>query len=264
VNIIVNMTHMDKPELMPSEEMWRKFSTWTGVSEWVIVQTRSYRRAINIAKHCKRDSISRAICHAVGSGKTAALKDYANSNKNVFYMECEEYFTRRTFLSTLCQTMAIYSTAKSSIAEMVDQIVEKLNSINKPLLIIDEYDKLKDGILNFYKTFYNKTEGRAGFLICGAPHLQQKIIRGANLQKQAYQEIYSRLGGRFIELENANESDVRKICKANGVEDEGHIKAILSIEDIKVKMRTTGADLRQVKAAIEGLKLKLQNETNVD
>lgn len=133
---------------------------------------------------------------------------------------------------------------------MVGEIIEYLNKTDRPLVIIDEADKLKDPVLNLFKTFHNKTN--AGFLLAGAPFFEKRIRRGVRLQKQAYEEIYSRIGGEFIHLRGINNTDIRLVCHNNGVMEE---------ENITMVVNFSGGDLRRVKAKID--ELSLQRKLNL-
>ncbi len=116
-------------------------------------------------------------------------------------------------------------TSPAPIAEMVEDITRRLNELSDPLLIIDEADKLKDGILNFFKTLYNKCPG-AGFVLAGTPYFKKRVSNGARRDKQAYKEIYSRLGGEFVALKPIGNKDIKQICSANGVSDGAAINFI--------------------------------------
>lgn len=245
LNNVLNKTWVAKPELSPSEEMWRRLAVWAGVlTEWKTAITSDYKRITGICRHAQENTISKAISFSPGTGKTWALREYANSNPQVYYIECEEYWNKKIFLQKLSSVMGL-NNAMLNVGEMVEEIIEFLNSKDKPLVIIDEADKLKDPVINLYKTFYNKT--LSGFILCGAPYFKNRIEKGCRLQKQTYQEIYSRVGGEFLRLKGVSEADIRLICEMNGVTD------IMEIEQVK---NYANADLRRVKSVVERIKLE--------
>jgi len=247
---VLNNTWMLKPELAPSDEMWRKLALWAGVAtDWNTAYTADFKRMTGICRHAQEMSISKAISFTPGTGKTYALKEYSNSNPSVYYIECEEYWNKKVFLQKLCSVMGI-NNSLLSVPEMVEVIIDFLNSKEKILVIIDEADKLKDPVINFYKTFYNKTE--AGFILCGAPYFKNRIEKGCRLQKQTYQEIFSRIGGEFLRLKGVTDADIKLICEANGIRD------IMDIEQVK---NYCNGDLRRAKSSID--KLKLEKSINI-
>lgn len=240
---VLNNTWKSKPELSPSDQMWRQIATWAGVnSGWQTAETSDFKRIHEICTICQNKSISRALSAAPGTGKTYALKEFASSYPEVFYIECDEYWSKRVFLNSLREAMGLIEAnyEGGNIYEMTDEIIRFLNKKQSPLVIIDEFDKLKDPVMNFFKTFYNKTH--SGFLLAGAPYLQKRIIKGARLQKQTYQEIFSRIGAKFFGLNGIDDASITLICKANSI-----------IEPIKIQevINCSLNDLRCVKMEID-------------
>jgi len=222
-------------------------------SGWQMAEIRNYKRIINISLHCKENSISRAISFAPGTGKTYTLKSFSVNHPNVYYVECEEYWSKKTFLHELRKVMGIDDGA-TGIADMVTSIVEFLNSQQRPLVIIDEADKLKDNVLNLYKTMYNKCA--SGFLLAGTPYFKHRVDKGVRLNRMGFAEIYSRVGGEFLSLYAIDEADITMICKVNGVEE---------TDDITEVVNSAGHDLRRVRAAVEKIHLRnipRQHENN--
>ncbi|MPM08729.1 hypothetical protein SDC9_55043 [bioreactor metagenome] len=254
INNIVNGRDKTDPKLKISDDLWRKIAAFCGVSGWNTAETRDYKRIYALCVKCQQNSTSRAISFAPGSGKSHALKSYAGTHNNVYYIECDEYWSKKDFLRELRQQMGLVESGLS-ITEMVSSIIEYLNRTEMPLVIIDEADKLKDPVLNFFKTFYNKTT--CGFVLCGAPYFQKRIMKGVRLQKQSYQEIYSRLGGEFFDMMGLNKEDIRKVCVANGISDDNDISMIAnSSVAVDTLSNDNACDLRRVKAQIEKIKLE--------
>jgi DNA transposition AAA+ family ATPase len=210
--------------------------------DWVTAETADYRRIVGICMHSQKKGLSKAIAFDPGCGKTYALKDYASKSPNVYYIECDEYWTKKVFLEQLRKAMGLTEPGLS-VHQMVMEIVECLNAKDLPLVIIDEADKLKDGVLNFYKTLYNKTN--CGFVLCGAPFFQKHILKGVRLQKQAFQEIYSRMGSEFLPLSGVTPKAIKLICQVNEVGDEESIARVIN---------ASKNDLRRVKSEIEQIK----------
>lgn len=250
LNNVLNNTWLNKPELTPSEEMWRRLAIWAGVlTDWNTAPTGDFKRITGICRHAQENSISKALSHAPGSGKTWGLRAYANNNPSVYYIECEEYWNKKVFLQKLCSVMGI-NNSMLNVPEMVEEVIEFLNSKDKPLVIIDEADKLKDPVINFYKTFYNKTI--CGFVLCGAPYFKNRIEKGCRLAKQTYQEIFSRVGGEFLKLKGVSDQDINMICEANGIFDAMHKDQVRNYAN---------SDLRRAKNAID--RIKLEQSVNI-
>ena len=171
-----------------------------------------------------------AFSYEPGTGKSFALKYYASQQSNVFYVGCEEYFKKKTFLQKILQAMGLVQTGIAP--EMVDTIVFNLRKIDKPLIIIDEFDKLNDKVMQIFKTLYNQTEELCGFILCGAPYFRERIEKGARANRQCYVEIYSRIGRNFLQLRKTMAQDVKMVCEANGVKDAGDVAEILQTSQV--------------------------------
>lgn len=204
-------------------DVWRKVQHWVGFDEWQIVETVNIRGMIELFQHAQDRSITKALAYRQGSGKSCGAKYYTSKTRNAFYFECEAHYTKKVFLQKLSKVMGL--TLHSSISEMVDAIIERLNSLDKPLIVLDEFDQLKDNVLTFYKTFQNKA--RCGFVLIGGEHFPKRIIKGVNLAKQSYCEIFSRLGAEFIPLHPISANMIQRICEANGVYDKKTINQIV-------------------------------------
>lgn len=224
-----------------SDEKWLLAQAWTGFSGWQKVTTKTVQRVFNICRDAQRNKKALAIADEPGVGKSTALKWYADVTPAVCYIEAEEYWTKKVFLQKILKAFGAEN--EGSISELVDAVINQLTSTESPLLIIDEADKLKDGVLQLFKTFYNKTEGMAGFILAGAPYFRERFTKGCNKNKQAYKEIRSRLGGQFVRMVKLSAVELKEICLQNGV----------LAEDLPEVMEDLGdaSDLRVIKRVIE-------------
>jgi hypothetical protein len=127
-----------------------------------------------------------------------------------------------------------------SVAEMLVDVIDKLKSLPKPLVIIDEFDELNNKAMRVFKDLYNAVG--CGFLPVGGLNLKNRILQGAKMQRQSYQEILSRIGKEFYELKAIDNGSIKKVVIANGINDEEQIESILSAAQ---------GDLRRVKALVE-------------
>ena len=210
-----------------ADEMWRKVAKYVGVaaSGWNYVPTRNSVELELFFNDSQKDSLVIAITGKSGAGKSETAKKYESENKNVFLLSCNEYWDKRWFLRELLSKMG-KDHAGMTLPEMMHKAVLMLKSLEKPIIILDEADKLADNVLLFFITLYNALEDHCGIVLMATNFLEKRIRRGVAMEKKGYREIYSRVGLRFIELENTSYSDVEKICNANGIEDPATIRAI--------------------------------------
>lgn len=225
-----------------SDDMWRSIAAQCGhkAEGWQLVETRAYKAMTFTLENAQRDSLVMAVIGEAGSGKTEAIKNYAAGGRNVYHLVCSEYWNRRTFMAKVLQSMGeIYS--GTTVADMMDAIVDTLKRKESPLIVLDEADKLSDQVLYFFISLYNQLEGRCGIIMTATRYLRARIEKGLRLNRKGYAEIYSRIGRKFVELPLHNSEDVAAVCSANGVTDPKTINSIIDEAD---------GDLRRIKRSV--------------
>lgn len=225
-----------------ADEMWRKVAKYVGVaaSGWNFAETRNSSDLMLFFNDSQQFSLVMAITGKAGSGKSETAKKYEAENKNAFLLSCNEYWDKRWFLRELLAKMGKEHSGLT-LPEMMHKAVLLLKSLDSPIIILDEADKLADNVLLFFITLYNELENHCGIVLMATHFLEKRIKRGVAMEKKGYREIYSRVGLRFIELEATSYSDVEKICKANGIEDVNIIRTI---------SRDCDGDVRRVRRLI--------------
>ncbi|MCM1310862.1 MAG: ATP-binding protein [Bacteroides sp.] len=230
-----------------SDDMWRAVGAQLGhdSSAWQIVKTNAYKRMAFLMQQAKEESLVIAITGFAGCGKTEAIKSYTKTTRSVYHLMCSEYWNRPTFINKLLR--ALGKDVGGSVADQMEAIVETLNSADAPLIILDEADKLRDQVLYFFISLYNQLEGHCGIILVATEYLKNRIERGVRLKKKGYEEIYSRIGRKFVQLQVINGEDIAAVCKANGVTDPKTIQDIIASAE---------CDLRRVKRAVWAAKKK--------
>ena len=224
------------------DEMWRNVAAQIGYKDdkWEAVETGNYTRMITLLSDVKEHSLVMGICGDAGSGKTFACKQYAASTKGVYLLCCNEYWNRKLFLTTLLTALGRDYTG-FTVGEMMEEAVHSLKSQDCPLIILDEADKLSDQVLYFFITLYNQLEDECGIVLCATSHLEKRILRGIKLNKKGYNEIWSRLGRKCVQLKGVSAADVAAICSVNGITDNKAVEAVIA---------DCESDLRRVKRRI--------------
>ncbi len=228
------------------DDMWRNVSAQIGYKDekWEPVMTGDFRRINALLEDVKENSLVMGITGAAGSGKTFALKCYAESHKQVYLLCCNEYWNRKLFLTELLTAMG-KDYSGFTVGEMMSEAVRALKMQESPLVVLDEADKLTDQVLYFFITLYNQLEDECGIILCATNHLEKRLKRGIKLNKKGYNEIWSRLGRKCIELKGVCAQDISEICIANGIESNKDIESIISDSE---------SDLRRVKRRVHATK----------
>lgn len=212
-----------------SDDMFVKIGEALGYDpmNWKVVETLNSTIIWSLVKDSKNNSLFAAISAKAGSGKTISLKSYEQSNREngVFYILCREW-ARREFLTNLAQNLGISMTQSAySNDDLLIEIVRFFNLRReaKPILIIDEADKLKAPAKRTIIFLYNECKGSLGCVIAGTDHLKIEMERDARYGKKGADELLSRFGRRFVNLPGATSRDLTSICEANGLKDEKKI-----------------------------------------
>jgi hypothetical protein len=224
-----------------TDEMWRNVASQIGYKDgkWQPVETANFQLINRILEDAKENSLVMALTGEAGSGKSFTLKYYTNNHPNVYLLDCSDW-NRKKFLAELLTVLGRKDYA-GTVDEMLAEAVRCLNTQEAPLLILDEADKLSDHVLLFFVTLYNQLEDRCGIVLCATNYLEKRIRRGVKLNKRGYNEIWSRLGRKCVELPGVTEADIVAMCEENGITDKRTIDAILQDSD---------KDLRRVKRKI--------------
>lgn len=226
-----------------SDRMWLSIGKQLGVGKrrMKLVETLCFQTLILYYSIAKEEGATFALVGGGGFGKSAAGEWYSahNRDKSVFYLECAEYWNQKYFLQKLMQTMGI-NPHGFSVPEMMETIVREMRRRNHPLVILDEIDKLREPVLKFFITFYNQLNGLCGFVWTSTDAIEKKITKGLNKRSIGYQEIFSRIGARFITLPPVSKEEVIAICEANGITDKEEVHAIAN------EVHQLGGDLRRI------------------
>lgn len=227
------------------DEMWRNVAAQIGYKEekWEAVETSGYKRLNKILGDAQENSLVMGVTGDAGTGKTFACKQYASRNKQVYHLCCSEYWNKKVFLSELLLNMGRDFTGYS-VSEMMMEVVRCLKMQDKPMIILDEADKLNDNVLYFFITLYNQLEDECAIVLIATSHLEKKLKRGVKLAKKGYAEIWSRLGRKCVPLKGVTSADIVKICETNGITDS---------KDIDTVIDESESDLRRVKRKIHAL-----------
>ncbi|GAB3735071.1 AAA family ATPase [Spirosoma lituiforme] len=225
ITVRYNMTDPAKWHLV-SDQMWAKVAIKLGYkineSAWHLVPTTNTLVMMELLDRAQNDQLFTAISHEAGQGKTAGVQMYKLSHDAVFYVECEESWSHKKFVQKLAETLGL-RVERYSISDLTDMIVSFLKqkaTTTRPLLIVDEANKLKPSSLRLFIPLFNKLQDEVGMVLIGAHDLKKHIQAGVRRDSRGMDELESRLGRSYMPLVGIFETDVVAICKANGLTDE--------------------------------------------
>lgn len=229
-----------------SDEMWRNIAAQIGARQWVTVETSFYRLFTELIEDARLNSFVYAITTEAGSGKSFAISTYASTHRNVYHIVCCEMWSLQAFLFEILRTLGLeQKTLQNNNVAMLAEIVAALKKMDCPVLIFDEADKLRQPLLYSLITLYNQLEDYCGIILCATSHLETKIVSGVRLGKLGFNELYSRVGRKFIQIPSCRRDDINAICKANGIDNQDEQAEVFNGCD---------SDLRRVKRMIHAIK----------
>lgn len=227
-------------------EMWRNIATQIGYKDenWEAVPTRDFKLLNEFLADAKENALVLAITGEAGSGKSFSFRYFSDFNRNVHLVTCADYWNKKQFMIELLIAMGRNHNGMN-INEMMEDVVHHLKTSEKPLVILDEADKMSDAVLYFFITMYNQLDDECGIILAATNHLEKRIRRGLSLNKKGYQEVWSRLGRKCINLKGVSAADIAAICEANGVTDRKEIDKVINDSD---------SDLRRVRRKVHAIR----------
>lgn len=232
---------------MISDDAWRNIQKQVSNlnPDWVSVDTTANKALLRLFEDAKEFSNVFGIIAEAGAGKSHTCAQFS-VKENVFLVSCSEFYNRKSFLTDLLRVMGKDS-GGYTVGEMMAHVINQIRKLEKPIIILDEADKLSDQVLYFFISLYNMLEDQCGIILLATDFLEKRVERGLRLNKKGYKEIYSRLGRKFIQIRQPNRADMTRVIQANGIADPLVIARIINESE---------GDLRRVKRLVHASKRK--------
>lgn len=234
-----------------SDDMWRNLASQLGTTaatDWQVVETKAFQEMTLVMKDAQTVRNVMWIVGEAGCGKTTTARLYAAENSEVFYILCSEDMKKSDFIREIARRIG-QRTEGYSIRELLDRIIDDLIQMQAPLLLFDEADKLPERVFHYFIDLYNRLEDKCGIVFFSTSYIKRRMTMGLRYNKCGYNEIHSRIGRKFYELEPTAPHDVYAVCMANGVTDKSRISEV--VKDAEAY----DFDLRRVKKSIHRVKV---------
>lgn len=227
-----------------SDEMWRRLESQLVRNEgWQIFSTRAYQDVTLYLDYCQEHSSVMWVAAPAGIGKSTAASSYTALHRNVYRLTCSPDMTRSDFVHELAGQIGV-RTNGMTLRESFQEILRILVTLERPLLVFDEADKLADSVMYYFISIYNALEGRCGIVFMSTAAIKKRISNGVLRDKKGYDEIESRICRRYIDLTPVSAAEIEQICLLNNLQDPAAIKRV------KDDVRAFGNDLRRVKQSV--------------
>ena len=219
--------------------------------EWHAAETPTYIFISEQLATCQEGGMSAILCDMANIGKTFTARAYVKAHRNAIYVDCSQVKTKLKLVRKIASEFGV--DAKGRYADVYDDLVYYLRSIDTPLIILDEAGDLQYEAFLELKALWNATERCCAWYMMGADGLKEKINRSIECRKVGYTEMLSRYGDRYSkvtpddgrERENFLNAQARIVAQVNAPEG----------TDIAQIVRKTRGGLRRVYTEIEKLKM---------
>ena len=229
-----------------SDEMFQKIRAQISpkkADDWVLCETMLFQELNTLLADAQQyHNVAWAVSPA-GSGKSTTAADYSAKHENAFLVSCSEDMKRGDFIREMARVIGV-NVSDMSLRAALERVTKYLLSLDSPLLIFDEGDKLPDVVFYYFITIYNRLEGHCGIIFISTNYINRRMECGLSYNKKGYDEIHSRICRKFIELTPANSYEVTAVARANGISDEKTIKAVVK------DAATCAYDMRRVRREI--------------
>ena len=228
-----------------SDDMWRNLASQLGTSagtDWQVVETKAYQEMVFAMNDAQTVKNVTWVVGEAGCGKTTTARLFAAEQREAFYVLCSEDMRKSDFVREIARKVGL-RTEGYSIRELLDRIIDSLVQMDEPLLIFDEADKLTERVFHYFIDLYNRLEDKCGIVFFSTSYIKRRMQMGLRYNKCGYNEIHSRMGRKFFEVERTSPNDVYAICAGNGLNEKQTSAVMKDAEQYDF-------DLRRVKKAV--------------
>lgn len=239
-----------------SEANWISIARRLGVNlregiEWKAARTATFDFITTQLEACQQSGLSAILCDIPNIGKTFTARYYVKSHRNAIYVDCSQVKTKLKLVRNIASEFGVDS--KGRYADVYDDLVYYLRSMDCPLIILDEAGDLQYEAFLELKALWNATERCCAWYMMGADGLKEKITRSIECKKVGYTEMLSRYGDRYSKVtpDDGREREQFLCAQAAMV---AKVNAPQGTDVAKLVRKTQGG-LRRVYTEIEKLKM---------
>lgn len=238
-----------------SDANWISIARKLGVSlrdeiEWRAANTPVFQYVSAQLEFCQQSSVSGILCDEPNIGKTFTARHYVQTHRNAVYIDCSQVKTKLKLVRRIASEFGVDS--KGRYADVYDDLVFYIRSIETPLIILDEAGDLQYEAFLELKALWNATERCCAWYMMGADGLKEKINRAIECKTVGYIEMLSRYGDRYSKVTPDSSEDRRAFLN-----EQARIVAKINAPegaDIAQIVRISRGGLRRVYTEIEKLK----------
>jgi DNA transposition AAA+ family ATPase len=213
---LINMKSPDKWERV-SDKLWQVATLFFNKGkEWKTIETFNFQDIITLCYDAQSNKRLLAVAGRSGLGKTTALKHYTRQNSNAYYVLTDYLQKSKEFFKSIAIALGI--DIEGNARKILQAIVDRINTLENPVIILDDAGKLNDSNYRNIQLLFDATEGRAGIVLGGTLHLKQYIERMTQKEKMGFDELERRIEYWMV-LKAPRKEEIESLCNNNSVSD---------------------------------------------
>lgn len=213
-----------------NEEILLKIKSFFQKKDWAIIETDNFATIQQICDEARNRKMMIGIVGYSGAGKTTALRYCYENKPNTFLVTCGRTMRTKQFLAEILRSLGVNYLA--SDYEMVRCIIDELNKLESPLLIIDEASKLSPNALMYVQDIWDGIEYNSGLVLAGVDYLLTNLKKAAERNKIGMPEFYGRVS-KWQHLAKPRRTEIESICVNNGYTDKKAIAELYRMDNFR-------------------------------
>lgn len=220
--------------------------------EWQHFDLDNFELCMATFEDARSDGLPRAIDGRTGSGKTYTARHFQRQfPESVVLITCAGDLSPKGFIRELA--LALKLNPEGTAYTLRYRITRALYEADRPVLIVDEAENLKDPAWQSLKAMIDALIGVCGIVVIGANELEASMLKKANRLKNPFPQVYSRLKlGGITQLLSLHRREVRAICTSTSIKDPQVIKYLTN----------TCHNMRELEGAVRKLRRESQAENS--
>lgn len=184
---------------------------------WVTVETEGYKMVRRLCNMTRKQRAMSFLTGDAGYGKTHPIKEYCKLYPvETFHVICMGKDNADDFINAIAEEIGVAITGTCS--QRVRRIARKFQTMDCPLLILDEAGALGNDKLGIIKDLLNQADDCVGIILAAVGYVYSRLHDGARRHLKNLPEFKRRIRHRR-ELPKPTGDEYRMLCAANGVED---------------------------------------------
>lgn len=181
-----------------------------------LYQTKDLVSVINQCEFTQTQKFMTGLIADTGMGKSTSLKYYSANHDNVFLVTVDKTMNAKRLYTKILEALGVKF--DGNIHDVMLKIAEELNSLENPLLIIDEAGKMNHVMMLYMHDLREYTRDNCGILLAGMPYFKKNLQKFADKQKEGCSEFLRRIN-IWHELQGLSLSETKFICNEHGIAD---------------------------------------------